>query len=187
MSLWERKASFEKVAQDEEVQGSCSKDVDPEENESEELLDSQLRAYRAFIPSTEAYEWLLTRLLREYRLVPTEPGTLQKIRTTIMSSLPSNHRISRKTSPQSCSARFELDWDIVEFFATQGYSSPPDQILEGIITVTGSCYDAQAATCAQYIRQTWPSTGEVMVQLVKKVLQGGESYSHRCKHLVPEG
>lgn len=202
MALWEEKESYEGVSVEERIQLSLDY-IDPggseiranspnpeagvEEIEDEELHDSRLLAYREFIPSTEAYEWLLTRLQREFRLVSAEPNTIQAIRATVMSSLPTAHRISRKISSQSCSARFELGWDILEFFETQGYSTPPDQVFEGVITLTGSFRDAQAATCAQYIHQTWPLTGELMVQLIKGVLRGGEGHSDLCKCLVPKG
>ncbi|KAK2593842.1 hypothetical protein QQS21_008457 [Conoideocrella luteorostrata] len=211
MTLWEDKDSYEEVSAEERIClspddidtdeseiGSSSPDLEARDDESEirskstdrearvvgiedEVPDSWLPADREFISSTDAYEWLLTRLQRELRLVSAEPNTIQAIRGTIMSSLPTAHRISRKVSSQSYSARFELDWDILEFFQTQRYSTPPDQAFEGVVTLTGSCHDAQAATCAQYTRQTWPLTGEAMIQLVKEILRGGEGHSHLCK------
>ncbi len=190
MSLWERNDNFEGIPLEEKLEGLHPEDIDTqtedEETDGETVLDNRLLAYREFIPSTEAYEWLLTRLLRECRLVPTEPNTIQVIRSTIISSLPSDRRISRKVPSHSYRARFELDWDILEFFETQKYSSRPDQVFEGVITLTGSCRDAQAATCAQYIRQTWPLTGDVMVQLVKEVLRSAEGHLHMCECLVPQ-
>ncbi|KAG5827097.1 hypothetical protein H9Q74_002807 [Fusarium xylarioides] len=215
MALWEEKDSYEEVSAEERIClglddidpdeseiGSSSPDLEAGDDESEigssspdqkagveeiedEVPDSWLSAYREFIPSTDAYEWLLTRLRRELHLASAEPNTIQAIRATVMSSLPIAHRISRKVSSKSCSARFELDWDILDFFQTQRYSTPPDQAFEGVITLTGSCHDAQAATCAQYTRQTWPLTGEAMLQLVKEVLRGGEGHSHLCK--LPDG
>lgn len=213
MSLWFEKESFEEVRLEEELEDLGPAGIGPQEREirfsspnpaprddqptnealrgvaeteDEEVPESWLLAYQEFIFSTEAYEWLLTRLRTEFRLVPTEPNTIRAIRDKIMSSLPSAHRISRKVSSQSCSARFELDWDILDFFETQGYLNQPDEVFEGVITLTGSCRDAQAATCAQYIHQTWPLTGEVTVQLIKGVLRGGEGHSHWCKCLVPK-
>ncbi|RSM04988.1 hypothetical protein CDV31_009789 [Fusarium ambrosium] len=151
------------------------------EANNEEVPESWLQAYRDFIPGTEAYQWLVTRLQREFRLVPTEPNTIGSIGGAIMSSLPSAHKISRRISTQRCSARFELQWDIFHFFQTQEYPGPPDEVLEGIITLTGSSLDAQAATCAQYIHQTWPSTGETTLQLIKEVLKDGDGYLSSCK------
>ncbi|KAM0414628.1 hypothetical protein ACHAPT_013531 [Fusarium lateritium] len=207
MSLWFEKGSCEEVQLEEELENP-GLDIGPQEREirfsspnpaagDDQPTDEALRgvaeteeyevperwllAYSEFVFSNESYEWLLTRLRREFCLVPTEPNTIQEIRDKIMSSLPSAHRVSRQVSSQSCSARFELDWDILEFFETQGYLNRPDEVFGNVITLTGSCHDAQAATCAQYIRQTWPLTGEAMVQLLKEVLRGGEGHSHLCK------
>ncbi|RSL81851.1 hypothetical protein CEP52_017103 [Fusarium oligoseptatum] len=151
------------------------------EANNEEVPESWLQAYRDFIPGTEAYQWLVTRLQREFRLVPTEPNTIGSIGGAIMSSLPSAHKISRRISTQRCSARFELQWDIFHFFQTQEYPGLPDEVLEGIITLTGSSLDAQATTCAQYTHQTWPSTGETTLQLIKEVLKDGDGYLSSCK------
>ncbi|KAJ2974973.1 hypothetical protein NUW58_g8490 [Xylaria curta] len=157
------------------------------ETEDKEVPENWFLDYQEFVFSTEAYKWLLSRLWREFRLVPTEPNAIQVIRDKIMSSLPSAHKISRKLSSRSCRARFELDWDVLEFFKTQGYLNRPDEVFEGVITLTGSCRDAQAATCAQYIHQTWPLTGEMIVQLIKGVLRNGEDHSHRSKCKLPDG
>lgn len=148
------------------------------------MPESWLLAYREFVPSTKAYEWLLTRLRREFHLAPTEPNTIRTIRDEIMSSLPSAHRISRKVSSKVCSARFELDFDILGFFETERYSGPPEEVFEGVVTVTGSCRDAQAATCAQYLCQTWPSSGEAMVQLIKGALHAGMDQTIERKYHI---
>ncbi|KAJ3545042.1 hypothetical protein NM208_g2710 [Fusarium decemcellulare] len=68
-------------------------------------------------------------------------------------------------------ATFELEWDIFEFFEMQVYSRPPHEVFEGVVTLTGSSVDAQAATCAQYLGQTWPSTAGDMVALMERVLE----------------
>ncbi|EHK16148.1 uncharacterized protein TRIVIDRAFT_132203, partial [Trichoderma virens Gv29-8] len=181
MSRWFKKESIEEVEREEE-QGYLGLDaLSLEDEEHEGGLESWLLSYREFIFGTEAYEWLLARLRREIRLISTEPDTIQTIRDKVLSSLPTIHKISKKVSLQSCSARFELDWDILGFFKSQGYSNKPDQVFESVITLTGLCYDAQAATCAQYIHQTWPLTGEAILQLVKEVLRGREGHLHSCK------
>ncbi|KAJ4144622.1 hypothetical protein LMH87_003497 [Akanthomyces muscarius] len=91
MSLWERNDNFEGIPLEEKLEGLDPEDIDTqtedEETYGETVLDNRLLAYREFIPSTEAYEWLLTRLLRECRLVPTEPNTIQVIRRDVMVQL----------------------------------------------------------------------------------------------------
>ncbi|KAH6884868.1 hypothetical protein B0T10DRAFT_409451 [Thelonectria olida] len=187
MSLWERKEGFGGAICEEYIEGADMEDNDPQawerESENGEALEGWLLAYQEFVFSTEAYEWLLARMRREFlalRLLPAEPTTIRTIRDKIMSSFPSPHKISRKVSSQSFSATFVLDWDIHEFFEMQGYLDRPDEVFEDVITLTGSSQDAQAATCAQYLNQTWPLAGEVMLELIKGVLLGGKGHLHLC-------
>lgn len=164
---------------------SVAPEVEAEaDSEDEEVPENWLRAYQEFFPRNNAYEWLLTRLQREFHLVPAEPNTMEEIRKKILASLPSAPRISRRVPSQSCRATFELDWDILDFFGSQGYEKPPGEVFEGIITITGSCWDAQAATCAQYIKQNWSSTGEEVIQLIKGVLKDTEGHSNQRKDSV---
>lgn len=181
MALWASKEGYEEIAAEERT-FTGPDDIDLDEDD---MPDSWLSAYQEFVLSNDAYEWLLTRLRRELHLASAKPNIIRAIRATIMSSLPTPHRISRKVSSKSYRARVELDWDIFDFFQSQRYSMPPDEALDGVITLTGSCHDAQAATCAQYTRQTWPLTGEAILQLVKEVLRDGEGHSHLCKWLPP--
>ncbi|KAI3316579.1 hypothetical protein HD806DRAFT_517189 [Xylariaceae sp. AK1471] len=142
-------------------------------------------AYRNFVFHTEAYKWLLVGLLREFRLMSTEPNTIQTIRHTITYSLPSIHRVSRKRSLESCRVRFNLDWDPHAFFVQQQYTIRSAEVIDGVITVTGTSQDAQAATCSEYMKQTWPVTGELTLQLVKQVLDGETGARQLCS--FPDG
>ncbi|KAI0459499.1 hypothetical protein F5B21DRAFT_455072 [Xylaria acuta] len=159
---------------------SAPDDGSPTPTPAEEITDHRdhegstprLIAYRDFVFRTEAYEWLLAGLLREFRLMSTDPNTIQTIRQTITSSLPSTNRVSRKTLLQSYRVRFNVDWDPLTFLIQQQYTTGPAEAVMGVITVTGTCQDAQAATCSEYMKQTWPVTGELTLQLVKQVLDG---------------
>ena len=195
MSLWESKTEFDKESSLDEVdletheRGSRSPDLttgegDEQPETDEQGSESELAAYKEFISKTEAYEWLRTRLQRELRLVPAEPDILGRVRHNILSALPPVHRISTKISSQSCGARFELEWDILEFFKRQKYLPKPYEAFDGVITLTGSYRDAQATTCAQYIDQTWPSTGGVTIRLIRALLQGKEGSLHSSKLLI---
>ncbi|KAL6895023.1 hypothetical protein GGI43DRAFT_411674 [Trichoderma evansii] len=174
-NLWLEKTSFEKPPPDELLQSAAENDEAPEEtfpDEDEEVSENWHIAYRKFLTSNSAYEELIAQLQREFHLVPAELNIFGEIRQKIMSSLPSPRKISKNISPRSCHAIFELDWDIVRFFDTQGYSKESYEVFEGVIAITGSCQDAQAATCAQYIKQTWPYMGEIVIQLIKDALKG---------------
>jgi hypothetical protein len=142
----------------------------------EETTPAQFLAYKNFIFKTPAYEWLLSRLLREFLLVPAEPNHMDFIRQEIVKALPPSRRVSRKTSADVYTMLFEMEWDPLAFTEDQAYKGQPHEAVEIAITLTGSAKDAQALTCAQYLRQTWPSTGESIMQLVQDVIRSGSGH-----------
>ena len=82
---------------------------------SEETAEDQNASdmgYRALVLGTDAFNWLLTRLRLEMRLVATEPKAMEAIGSKIVSSLRSPGKFSRKTPSQNLKAIFELDWDV---------------------------------------------------------------------------
>lgn len=183
-SRWFGNTSFEE-SPEEPGQPTAGDSKTPEENfpdEDEEVLESWLNVSRNFLTSSSAYEELLAQLRREFYLLPAELNIIGDIRGRIISSLPSPRKVSRRISPSSCHAIFQLDWDIIDFFNTQGYLKEPYEVFEGVITITGSLQDAQAATCAQYIKQTWPFIGEIVILLVKDALKGA---NHVCQCKCP--
>ncbi|KAI1132592.1 hypothetical protein F5Y10DRAFT_197377 [Nemania abortiva] len=135
---------------------------------------------RDLVSRSEAYEWLLTGLQREFCLTSTESTTIQKIGQKITSSLPSIRRISRKTRLGSFSVRFDLDWDPYSFLSQQQYAVNPAEAVKGAITLTGTSQDAQAATCLEYMKQTWRLTGESTLRLVSQVIDGESGVRHTC-------
>ncbi|KAF4442817.1 hypothetical protein F53441_11645 [Fusarium austroafricanum] len=185
MDLWEKDEDIEHTPAEEELESlGLEAEAEEEEEDDTENVGTWLAAYREFAPNTEAYSWLLIQLQRDL-ISPVELSAIRDIRDQILSSLPSPQSISRRMPSRSCFARFELDWDILGFFETQKYSNPPDQVLPGIITITGSSCDAQAMTCAQYLDQTWPATGNSMIKLLQRVLQGEEGHTQFCN--FPDG
>lgn len=45
--------------------------------------------------------------------------------------------------------------------------------MEEAITLTGSLIDAQALPCIEYLRQTWPLSGEYILRLLQKLMDSG--------------
>ncbi|KAF5985426.1 nucleoside phosphorylase [Fusarium bulbicola] len=133
----------------------------------------------------QSYSWLLTQLQRDMDSVLEEPTAIQLIRDQVLCSVPSPHRISRSVSPHTCTVVFELDWNILEFFYSQEYSTPPHEVLPEVITVTGSSSDAQASNCAQFLKQTWPVTGDIILQLIRDLLRLERGHRHQSR--LPDG
>jgi hypothetical protein len=147
---------------------------------NEEINMPGLLAYQDFILDSPAYEWLLANLRRETLLVQADPNSMLAIRLEIIGSLPPSHIVSRKRSAQAYKITFDISWDPLAFVREQNYGEEPEEAIEKVITLTGSARDAQALTCGQYLCQTWPSTGEYAIRLVKDAVRG-LGHRHTCE------
>ncbi|KAF5560177.1 nucleoside phosphorylase [Fusarium napiforme] len=87
------------------------------------------------------------------------------------------------TEAYSC-VLFDLDWNILEFFDSQEHAKSPEEVLPAVVTLTGSASDAQASSCAQFIEQTWPTTGDSILQLIRDLLRPEGGHTHEC--LMPD-
>lgn len=178
MSSWFARQDLTSVHEEASIQGLREgfDDVDLDSRQSPRAdQDAQdhiasTMGYRDLVLDTNAFRWLLARLRMEMRLVPTEPKSMETISQTIVSSLRSSHVLSREAHSQEFTATFELDWDLLTFLDQQQYTTDHAEAVSKVITLTGSGQDAQALTCAEYLAQTWPLTGDVMLQLIKDVL-----------------
>lgn len=138
--------------------------------------DLWLAAYHELIPKTEGYQWLLSRLKKELLMTPAKPSFKDTINNLITQSLVSSLRTRDYTHATVYRAEFEVDWDIMAFLEKQQYTTDLRETIEKIITVTGSYQDSFITTCGQYINQTWPSSGEIIIQLVKELVDSKVSY-----------
>ena len=59
---------------------------------------------------------------------------------------------------ESVKALLTMEWDLPEFMKSQ-YPDAEDANLGSVITLTGTVLHAQATTCLEYVKQTWPSQG----------------------------
>ncbi|KAF5635881.1 nucleoside phosphorylase [Fusarium sp. NRRL 52700] len=183
VALWEQNEDMERSSIDEDLDSSES--AESEEVNVHEDADVWIAAYRDFAPNTEAYSWLLTQLRRDIDCILQERPAMLLIRDKILSSVPQPQRVSRRIASDPCSVRFEIDWDVIGFFDSQEYSKPPCEALPGLITLTGGSSDAQASICAGFLKQTWPSTGDIVLQLICELLRlGEEDTSHTS---LPDG
>ena len=68
---------------------------------------------------------------------------------------------------------FHMDWPLASHMRFQ-YGEQFPSIGE-VIVITGSALYAQATTCEEYIRQTWPKSGMVLVQALDAALRDSNS------------
>ncbi|KAF5971617.1 Pfs domain-containing protein [Fusarium bulbicola] len=122
------------------------------------------------ILQTTAFEWLLSRLLKEFRLTPVEPYAMQSISQGILTALPPTRSVSRKAPTPTHSVSIEVECKLFQFLERQEYPRHPHEVFDGVIALTGSCCDVQAATCGQYLTQTWPSTAPYILEILRDCL-----------------
>ena len=129
---------------------------DHSEDDHEDYVISQFTEAWNFVVEGEAYQWLLGKI--KAQLVLDEGGTvMETIRTKILQAL--SFTKSGNTYRQAVyKATFEVAWCPATFIQDQ-FPDEQDIRLGAILVLTGSRLDAQATTCAQYMHQTWPTTG----------------------------
>lgn len=133
----------------------------------------QMEKYRQCILENSAYEWLLGDLRRHFTLTPSNPDVMTEIRKTILNNLPSQPRFSRRESPLLYKMKYSLNWDLVSFLKGQNYGEETSKAFSLVITVTGSRDAAQALTCSEYLRQTWPMSAGGVLELFEVLLKVG--------------
>jgi hypothetical protein len=144
--------------------------------EHEDINTTELPAYRDFIYKEPAYEWLLACLHRATLLTPSEPNYMDAIRAGVVSSLPRSHKLSRRQPSTTYKVLFRIDWDPRAFIKEQGYKEEPAEVIEKVITLTGSHKDAQALVCMKYLEQMWPLAAKYIIRLVKDVIHSKPGY-----------
>lgn len=138
---------------------------------------SQVDRYRELVSRTSAYSWLLAIMRRELALVTQKENILDSIRNEINRSFPPVPKISARRQPDAVTSLFRVNWNPAAFIVEQEYSGDKIMAMEEAITLTGSLIDAQALPCIQYLRQTWPLSGEYTFRLLQKLMDSeyGES------------
>lgn len=127
--------------------------------------------YLNLIRPDPSFTWLVERLKSETVLCPAKSDTCLDIYSKIVSIFPPVRQVSKKKSAATCDAKISIPWNIVAFMETQKYDQVQSHALEEAITITGTGLDAQALTCGDYIRQTWPILGIPVITLLKRVLK----------------
>jgi hypothetical protein len=122
---------------------------------------------------SKAYQWLVGRIQRI--LTTREGATMEFIRKVILGRL----NVSNPPSDGIYSADYLISWRPLEFLREQNYQKGENQAIGEIITVTGSAIDAQAMTCAQYMNQTWPLSGNETLGALQAAI-ASPFHRHHC-------
>lgn len=69
----------------------------------------------------------------------------------------------------------ETDWDPFHFIEQQGFKGP--DCLPGVLTLSGTANNIQMLPCRQYLRQTWPFAGEIVLDALVDWIKATSSAS----------
>jgi hypothetical protein len=165
--------------QEVEVDDRFGDEIDVEE--STPNLD--LEKYRESIKASEAFRWLIAEMCCSIVLSTPDPNVRAEVRAVVLDVFPAPRHLSRHSLAPVYHASFAMDWDVLGFLREQ-YEDDPSYAVETAITLTGTIQEAQALTCRQYLEQTWPRIGSVVVQLLKDSVETAAETSSSGKNSV---
>ncbi|RWA08778.1 hypothetical protein EKO27_g6319 [Xylaria grammica] len=119
---------------------------------------------------SHGYLWLVSSLKKDATMVHNTPNAIKHVRYRIICSLPPFDELGEEDSSRTFRVRFRVDWDPLNYISKQYESKKTRDVLGAALTLTGSFTYAQSTTCVEYMKQTWPSSGEHTIALLKKVL-----------------
>ncbi|EXJ66016.1 uncharacterized protein A1O5_10993 [Cladophialophora psammophila CBS 110553] len=125
----------------------------------------ELGNYRNLILSTSSYQWLVATIRNKLLLATPNGDVKSSIRAEVLKALPKPRLILQAAPTPLVEATFDMDLKL----NLADFESKPIE-LGAIVTVTGTANDAQALTCNEYMRQTWPVTGIFLIRFLADVL-----------------
>ncbi|KAL7628657.1 hypothetical protein AAE478_000172 [Parahypoxylon ruwenzoriense] len=147
------------------------------EHRPRKIRDSDIPALEHYKEFVSRNPWILGRLRGEITLSRGEPDTLNDIWETMERQISFANLVGARHL-SIAQTIYTIDWDVLEFLRGQDYDTSDADVLDNIITLTGSRIDAQALSCRDYMEQAWPSTGLQTLQLIREILRNEE---HRSK------
>ncbi|KAI0546640.1 hypothetical protein F4679DRAFT_406296 [Xylaria curta] len=117
----------------------------------------------------------LSRLVRE-KLYSASRLCIDNVKEAF--KLANGHRLSTKDSlydtpttfvPESSEFVIETDLSLLHYVKD---NFPGQRIeLATLVTITGTAFYAHATTCLQYLKETWPDTGEILLPILQKAIR----------------
>lgn len=168
--------------------GGIHEPEDPEassiaSDDEDETPLPNIEEYEQFIPESNAYMWLLSKIECHSQQAVQDgdpPADIENyIRTQILSHQ-SLRTFSRREPPPRIVLSFKLNWQPLKFIQDQGYYIPPHEAFNRIICLTGTWKQAQAMTVAEYMEQSWPLTNGPLRSLLKEVLALPPGTTRNC-------
>jgi hypothetical protein len=153
----------------------------------------EIEPYQQIISRSRAFEWLVCSIRNSMVLETAKDNTMDAVKQHILHQLKLRDQkrgygeapISRHRNPASYRICFTLDWPSARSYQEGSSFETLSNVFERVLTFTGDSTRAQALLCEDYICQTWPSTGPLLVQSILKALNRG-SETKRTSDLLQE-
>jgi hypothetical protein len=134
----------------------------------------RLSDYKEFIKNSESYHWLVCKLRQYEQLSFGDHNVMDEIGTKFRKELRAEDSLrkmsTRKPLPE-VHVDFDLQWHPQLQVKDHKKQHPLSGVLEKTLCLTGTWCVAQAVTVTDYMRQTWPITGEAVVCLFEKLIR----------------
>jgi hypothetical protein len=136
-----------------------------------------------FVFTTAAYRWLLSEITLWRMLSCGGQNAMRKIGSEVVESLQSKgaHSLwSQEDSSTITRVVLSLNWELRDYIDHLGLSPVAPDIWDKILCLTGSWYEVQALSVADYVRQTWPKTRHHLLTFLSKLVSAPAGEECSC-------
>lgn len=161
------------------MMGLISDDV---EDDIHKLGSNYAAAFKILVMS-QHFKQLADKIRKALLLTPRDGSVAEQINRQIVASLTKSP--AKRDSNELSNARFHILWDPVAFLREQNREDGPYEDLGKVIVIVGTVTDAQATTCREYMRQTWPLTGLELLNLLQDLLYHDYGAIVNCEQIIP--
>jgi hypothetical protein len=144
-----------------------------------------LSDYRVFIKSSESYRWLVSTFWQHGQLSFGDLHTKSKIGDGLRERLRAQESLRKMSTQRPLSkvrVEFLLYWHPESYVENHGPDHPLPRTLYDILCLTGSWHEAQAMTIADYMQQTWPTTGKAVIALFEQLMITADEETCVCEY-----
>ncbi|KAL4800250.1 hypothetical protein BDV19DRAFT_398840 [Aspergillus venezuelensis] len=152
------------------IPNAVHQEEEEEEGAMYEQEPTRLETYRNLVQKSPTYSWLLSKIRNDCLLYIPGKDHAKGLREAIIDTLPTSPRISRQKDTKTFNVSFRIAWNPLDFLHKEEYQEDPEKAIEQAFTFTGSKDQVEAARCSDYLRRTWPSSGDAMVQLLRALV-----------------
>ena len=138
-----------------------------------------------FLKESKEYQWLLHRIRTSANLSQSGNTILANISRKIHAGLDESDVLKCKQRAKAFksntlfTAIFHVGLSL-RTFLDHYYQDHSCSDIGAVLTLTGDAVNSQAATCAQYMQQTWPISGIEILRVLERSLSKNAADPYKC-------